>query len=249
MKSGPTQTQTNALDPQTQQYVNAMRSMASGYAGGNTYGGPNPNVTSAMSGFQGTANAGAMGEGALTGNSADFANFMNPYLSQMDPLFAQMRAGAVNSANQQATQEGAFGGSGQQLSADYAGAQSDINKSQFDVNAVNTAQQNALQMANLGFGANQSLMQGGQYLFGLPQQWQAQQLGLLNGSMGPYGTTQSTPTQYSPLLMAGGLAASLFGGPLGGMAGGAISAAGMPHTAGGGGTQTTGNVQPNLGLG
>ena len=244
MKSGPTQTSTTSFDANTQQYVDAMRAMAQSYTGGNTYGGPNANTTSAMAGFQNTANAGALGQQAVEGNPSAVSAFMNPYMSQMDPFFSMMRANAVTQANQGATQQGAFGGDRSQIGAATAGANADYTQAQFTNQNFQQSMQNAMQMANLGMGANQNLYQGGQYLFGLPQQWQAQQMGLLqSGGTSPTSQSSYTPTEYSPLMMAGGLAASLFGGGagtaalsnlgFGGGGGNGTSVMGAPASAGG----------------
>jgi hypothetical protein len=205
MKGAKSQTQTTTVDPQTQAYVNQMRQQALGYQGGGGY--VDPRIAQMSQNY---SNAGNLGIGALTGTGPNA--FMNPYLSQMDPYFAQQRAQAVGGANDQATLAGAFGGDRSQIGAATAGNLADQNAAQFRFQAFNDAQQRALQAANLGYGA----------AF-MPQQYQQGQLGLLNQGLGPYGSKQFTKMKggdwLSGLLGAGLSIAGLFGGHGGGGSG------------------------------
>ena len=237
MKGAKPQVQTTSVDPQTQAYVNQIRQQALGYAGlpqggtpanpgftmwGHTYG-ATPGSPGTVTGgnidpriaqmSQNYSNAGNLGIGALTGTGPNA--FMNPYLSQMDPYFAQQRAQAVGGANDQATLAGAFGGDRSQIGAATAGNLADQNAAQFRFQAFNDAQQRALQAANLGYGA----------AF-MPQQYAQGQINLLNSAIGPYGQTTTVPTQSSPLGGLLGLGATIFGGPLGGAAAGLLGGGG-----------------------
>lgn len=163
-------------------------------------------VLDAQQQYQKYAQGGNLGFSALTGDAGAAQQFQNPYLSQMNPFFAQQRALAVQGANDQATQMGAFGGDRSQIGAAVAGGQADQNQAAFQVQAFNEAMQRAAQAANLGYGA------GAQAAF-LPQQYYSGQLGLLNQGLGPYGQTQTQQTQsdpFSQLLGTGLSVASLF---------------------------------------
>lgn len=160
-------------------------------------------VQQAVSQYGGYANAGQQGLAALTGGPNPF---LNTYLSQMDPFFAQQRARAVGSANDQATLAGAFGGTGSQVGAAQAGNLADQTQAQFNYQAFNDAQQRALQAAQMGYGAT------GLAAF-LPQQYQQGQLNLLGSAIGPQGTVQQQQMQQDPwsqVLGTGLTIASLF---------------------------------------
>jgi hypothetical protein len=236
MKGAKPQVQTTTVDPQTQAYVNQIRQQALGYAGmgGGTPGTPgfsmwglhNLGGTPGTPGTQTTpvdpriaqmsqnySNAGNLGIGALTGGPNPF---MNPFMSQMDPYFAQQRAQAVGGANDQATLAGAFGGDRSQIGAATAGNLADQNAAQFRFQAFNDAQQRALQAANLGYGA----------AF-MPQQYAQGQINLLNSAIGPYGQTSMMPQQRNvgAGILGGALAGSQFGIP--GIIGGGILGSGL----------------------
>ena len=220
MSKGGSQTVTQNVDPQTQAYVQQLRRYALGATGmpqpgqqnvsaayGSKFAGPPgapftpslpPEIAQAQQGFQNYAQGGQLGLSALTGNAGAAQQFLNPYTSLMNPFFAQQRAQAVQAANDQATQYGAFGGDRSAIGASNAGAQADINQGLFQNQAFESAMQRALQAANLGYGA------GAQAAF-LPQQYYGGQLGLLNQGMGPYGTTQKTQTSSDPFSQLLGL--------------------------------------------
>ena len=239
MKPGG-QTQTTTVDPATQAYVNQLRQTALGYAGIGQQGAQAPDtrpswfqqfaprplqgnapplpqgITDAQNQFNQYAQGGNLGFSALTGNAAAAQQFMNPYTATLDPYFAQQRALAVQGANDQATQMGAFGGDRSQIGAAVAGSQADQLQAAYRMQAFNDAMQRAGYAANLGYGA------GAQAAF-LPQQYAAGQLGLLNQGLGPYGQTQTTQMQNDPFsqLLGLGLTAGgfLLGGPAGAAAG------------------------------
>lgn len=165
-----------------------------------------PAITQAQGQYGQYANAGQQGLAALTGGPNPF---MNTYLNQMNPFFAQQRAQAVQGANDQAAQAGAFGGDRSQITALLAGNQADQTQAGFNYQGFNDAQQRALQAAQLGYGAT------GLAAF-LPQQYASGQLGLLQQALGPYGQTTSQPLYRNPIAGAAGGAiagGSLFGPP------------------------------------
>lgn len=148
------------------------------------------------------ANAGSQGLAALTGGPNPF---MNQYLSQMNPMFDQLRQQAMNAADERATELGAFGGSRNDVTRGVA--LGDIANTQAGLNfqAFNDSQMRALALANLGYGSQ------ARSAF-LPQMYGQGQINLLNSAIGPYGTTQTQQTQndpFSQLLGTGLTIASL----------------------------------------
>lgn len=196
------------VDPATQKYVDYMRQQAMGYQGGTT---PlPPEVLRAHQQYGQYAQGGNLGFSALTGDAGAQQQFMNPYLQNMAPFWAQQRAGAVEGANQQATLAGAFGGDRSQIGAAAAGNFVDQNQAAQQYQAFQDAMQRAGFASNLGFAATGAGA-------ALPQAWQSGQLGLLNQGLGPYGTTQTTKTKsdlFSQILGLGtsALGLGLFGG-------------------------------------
>jgi len=174
-------------------------------------------ITDAQNQYQQYAQGGNLGFSALTGNTDAAQQFMNPYTQTMAPFWAQQRQQAVEGANQQATLAGAFGGDRSQIGAAAAGNFVDQNQAAAQMQAFEQAMQRAGFAANLGYGAS------AQSAF-LPQQYYGGQLGLLNQGMGPYGQTQTTKTHGDPFSQLLGLGLTLFGGPAGAVAGGALNA-------------------------
>jgi len=175
-----------------------------------------PGIQSAVDQYGQYAKGGNLGFSALTGDASAQQQFMSPYLSQMNPFFAQQRQQAIEQANQQATLAGAFGGDRSQIGAAVAGSQADQTQAGFNYQAFQDAMQRAGAAANLGFGA----IGAGAFL---PQQWQSGQLNLLNQALGPYGQTQTQQLHrdpFSQILGLGATGAGLFlGGPAGAAAG------------------------------
>lgn len=213
MSKGGKQQVTQTVDPATAAYVERMRRYALGATGVQGAAPPlPPELAQAQQQFQNYAQGGNLGFSALTGNADAARQFQNPYTQLMDPFFAQQRALAVQGANDQATQMGAFGGDRSQIGAAVAGNQADQTQAGFQYQGFNDAMQRALQAANLGYGAS------AQAAF-LPQQYYGGQLGLLNSGMGPYGMSQTTKTSgdpFSQLLGLGGVLGSLGWHPFGG---------------------------------
>jgi len=166
------------------------------------------------------ANAGQQGLAALTGNAGAQQQFMNPYLSSLNPFFAQQRQQAVEGANQQATLAGAFGGDRSQIGAAVAGNQADQTQAGFNYQAFLEAMQRAQSAAGMGLGA----IGAGAFL---PQQYQSGQLGLLQQALGPYGQTQTQPLYRN--AGAGAIGGALAGAPLGpaGIIGGGLLGSGI----------------------
>jgi hypothetical protein len=251
MSKGGSSTVTQTLDPQSQQYVDAMRRLALGYTGaagpgagaspmglggrslkdvfgrvnGNASGSPMapplpPGIQQAIDQYGQYAKGGNLGFSALTGDAGAQQQFLNPYLSQMNPFFQQQRQQAVNAANEQATLAGAFGGDRSQIGAAQAGNLADQTQAGFNYQAFNDAMQRALQASNLGYGA----IGAGAFL---PQAYQSGQLGLLQQGLGPTGSTQTQSTSSDLFSQLLGLGTTLGGLFLGGPAGAKAGSAGM----------------------
>lgn len=190
-----------------------------------------PFLTAGAQGLQNIAQQGATGLAAQTDPTAA-AKFMNPYLSALDPAFNKLRAQSLNAANANATSQGAYGGSRAAVTGGVALSNINNLQNQTNYQGFQDAMQRALQTANLGMGASQALSSSfgpGAFLTNLPMQYRQQQLGLLLGGIGPYGQTQTVPTQSDPLSGALGIASMFIpGGPLAGLLGGGGAAAGLP---------------------
>jgi len=157
---------------------------------------------------------GGVGLSALGGDANALQQLMGGYGSQLDPYWNQLRQQTLGTIGDQATQAGAFGGSRQGVAEGAALGQIAQGQAGQRYGEVQNALGRAGQLANLGFGIDPQI------------------LSMLQGSIGPYGTTQTTHTQSDPWsqLLGGGLTlASLFTG------GGAGAAAGLLGGAFGGG--------------
>lgn len=205
-------------------YIGGMNRTAQGYVDQNNRNGfqLNPGVQSAMDAFRQMLTSGT---NAITGQPGGVDALMNPYLSHMNPIFDFLRSQASQNANQQATLGGGGGSAfdSSRAALMQGAAESGIDQSQANMNfgAFNDAMSRGLSMA---MGGGQGLLNAGEFAQGAPQAWQAANLGLLNGGMGPTGTSQ--PTNWSPLLTLAGLAMTPFGGGTGLL--------GMTHAAAGG---------------
>src|SRR6266566_1087416 len=156
----------------------------------------------------------------MPGNAGAQQQFMNPYLSSLNPFFAQQRQQAVEGANQQATLAGAFGGDRSQIGAAVAGNQADQTQAGFNYQAFLEAMQRAQSAAGMGLGA----IGAGAFL---PQQYQSGQLGRCQQALGPYGQTQTQPLYRN--AGAGAIGGALAGAPLGpaGIIGGGLLGSGI----------------------
>lgn len=156
---------------------------------------------------------GGVGLSALGGDANALQQLMGGYGSQLDPYWNQLRQQTLGTIGDQATQSGAYGGSRQGVAEGAALGQIAQGQAGQRYGEYQNALGRAGQLANLGFGID------------------PQMLGLLQGSIGPYGQTQTTHTQSDPFsqLLGGGLTiASLFGGgPMAGLAGAGAQAGGL----------------------
>jgi hypothetical protein len=229
MKGGKPQVQTTTSstgpDAATNAYVQGNRGYAQGIANMPL---PNldPSTLQAIQAWMQASGLGQTGMNALTGQGNAQQQFMNPYLSTMDPLFDKLRQQSLNATRQNLTGQGAFGGSRTGVAEGTALGQIGQQQSAFNYQAFNDAMQRAQQAANLGMGANASLFNAGDYLMNRGRNWQLGGLGALESAIGPYGqSTQSrteTPTQQSPLLGMLGMIPGIgqFLGPLANVLGG-----------------------------
>lgn len=212
----------------TAQLQNDIYNTATSTANG---GAPNasPYLAQAGQGFTAAQGAGETGLNAI--QSGNYSAFMNPYQQQvinsLQPMFQQQNQGALNAVNQQATAQGAFGGSRQGVAEGTALASNQLNQNNLLANleqsGFNTATSNALNAANLGMGASSGLAGLGQYDTGLAFQRamfpeEALTAGMQGGGTQSTQTTQQTSgNPLNAVLGIGGLAASFIPG------GGAIS--------------------------
>jgi hypothetical protein len=206
-----------SLDPESQAYIRNMRNMASMFAG-RSMPQLDPTFLAALERMGGYGQAGLQGVQAMTDPTAA-AQFMNPFMSAMNPVFDRMRASAVNQFNKNATAAGAFGarrnlGQGQ--------AMADINQAQgqFSYQGFNDAMTRALSLASMGMGANQWLGQAGQYMTDRQRNWDLGSLGMLQSGYGtPLYTTNTQPNDKPNMFqsMLGGAMTGLSfaGGPTG----------------------------------
>lgn len=137
--------QTTTLDPQTRAYMQHLYGVGQGVDFG-----------SLMGGFDPYAAGGQQGLSALMGDPDAVARMMNPYLSTMDPFWAERRAGAATDANQAATLAGAFGGSRHGVATGTRLGAIDQAQAMERMAAFEAAMGRAGGLANLGFGANQA---------------------------------------------------------------------------------------------
>jgi hypothetical protein len=222
-KGGGGQKVTTQLDPKTQQYVQQMRGMAGTYAGdiakGNYFAPTNAT-------FQ-------QGLGGLLDPAGAAQQFMNPFEQQViggvQSDFDRQRQGALMGAAQNATSQGAFGGS--RSGVLQAQALGDVNRNEASTLAGLRmgGYNNAM---NLGMGRSQALMGAGE----LERQVQNQQLQnglfgrnqamqMMNLGMGPYGTTQHMAPQGQNNWLSGAAGGAMAGsafGPWGAAIGGGI---------------------------
>lgn len=229
-----TTTNTTALDPSTQRYVDQMRQQAQGASNvalggpmpGGSYGGAN-----AVLSPQGNPMGPGMIPGGPPGGNSWFTGpqtqsvgqqaeqFMNPYMQNViggiRGEFDHLRGQASMGANQDATQGGAFGGSRHALMQGARLGALDRAQTQQVGGLLAGGYQNALTQGT-AYAEQQRQLQQQQLQEPLWRQQQA--LGFTNMGMGPYGQT-STQTQTQPggswmggLLGAGMTGLSLAGG-------------------------------------
>lgn len=214
--SNKPQETTQSLDPESQNYIRAMRGMAQNFAG-QRMGPMDPAFLQALSQIQGF---GGMGLDAMRamGDPSQMMSQMNPYLAAMNPMYDQMRAATSNDYNKRIAGAQAFGAR-RFLGPDF----SQVNNLQSSnaMNAFESLRSNLLARAGLGFSASQAAGGMGQYLSERQRNWDMGSLQMLQSSYGqPLYTKSSTPTEKP------GLFQSMLGGAMTG-----LSFAGGPKAA------------------
>jgi len=200
---------TSGPDPQSQQFINAMRRQA-------------------MQGQSAAMGGGPFFTGPLTQTPGEMAEpFMNPYMQNVVDAtrgeFDALRRQASTQAQQQATGAGAFGGS---RAAVLQGARmGELDRAQGSQIAglLSSGYQNALQQG-MGFAESQRALQQQQMMEPLFRNQQALQF--MNLGMGPMGTqTRETQTAgRNPLgsAMSGAAIGASTGNPYAALIGGGL---------------------------
>lgn len=187
MSKGGTIRQQSIVDPATQRYFRSLRQNATGTG--------IPATEDAASGLRRLQAAGNLGIGALTGEGPN--PFMNQYLDALNPIYDQIRSQSLGSIGDSAQMAGAFGGSRQGVAEGVALGQIGQQQAGANIDAFNQAQERALALANLGFGASQGLGALG--------------TGLLGQGTQPLGQQTDIPYFNDPLGQLLGLGATYFG--------------------------------------
>lgn len=249
-KGGKDQVVRQELDPMTRDYMKRVYGAAGAAASqpytpyqGPTVAGVSDLTPEAAQRWQGLANFGMTGAGAMAGDPTAIASMMNPYLATMNPYWDQQRQSALSAVGDQATRAGAFGGGRHGVAEGQALA--DIGNAQAaqQYGAFEAAMGRAGQLANLGLSANAAQFGAGDYFRNVQQQqlddnykrfveardWDQRNLGILSSVMGgPYGQVQSTPTERNLLTGAlGGAATGSAFGPIGAGIGGGLGLLGI----------------------
>jgi hypothetical protein len=193
-----TENQNSSVDTNTRNQLGGIQQAfdAAGQAG------PSPLATGAAGYGTGAQQAGNLGLGALSGDSASMAKLMNPFQSQViDANNAQWQRVNQQTSNQvsdAATRAGAFGGSRQGVATGVALGANNLAQQQQTAGLLQSGYNNAVgqagQLAGLGFqgaGLNANLGMGG---VGSPEQWQAQMMkqGFIMPTGGTSGGAQTT---------------------------------------------------------
>jgi len=202
-----------SIDPESQDYIRNMRAMSQMYAG-RPMPGLDPSFLAALQGMGGYAQAGQTGLNAMT-DPTQAALFMNPFNAAMNPMFDRMRASSMNMFNKNATAQNAFGA---RRNLGQGAALADVNQQQgaFNYQGFNDAMARAMQLANMGMGANQWLGQAGQYQTERQRNYDMGSLGMLQQGYGtPLYTTNQTPNDKGDLfsnMLGGAMTFASFGG-------------------------------------
>lgn len=240
MAKGHKKTTTHAADAATTgmqgQVYNAAQQAAKGYQ---TLG-ADPATMAAMDQYGKTANFGMGGMSALAGDPAAIAKLMNPYMSNVvdasNANYGRTSGLLQTQLDDRATSMGAFGGSRSEIASGAAqgelaaGHNTDIANLLYG--GYNQAIGQAGTLANLGMGANDARMQGGDYMRNIsmaqanPDIMKQQLLagGLAGGNVGNYTNTDYTKTSAMQNIV--GLGATLGGAYLSG--GGSLFGKGGP---------------------
>jgi hypothetical protein len=242
-KKGGTQrvTQTNALDPETQKWVQEIYRSASGAA--NTPYNPSAGSRQAGDFLSGAVRGGNLGFGALMGDPNAVRSFMNPYtdevIKRVEGDQARLQAGTMKGVNDYATKAGAFGGSRHGVATGTALAESEQDGADRIAGLRHTGYTDAMgraqSAANLGFSAAPMLDAYGRYDQQMRDPNYRRMTLLREGMMGlPYGTSSETSQPMQRNWMQGVLGGAISGkalagakyGPWGALAGGLFGALG-----------------------
>lgn len=210
MSKGHKKTTTHAADAPTTQMQGRVYDASRRASGGYTTVGADPATMAAMGRFGETANFGMGGLAALGGDSAAISKLMNPYMSNVldasNANYGRTSSMLQKSLDDRATQAGAFGGGRADVATGAAqgelaaGHNTDVANLLYG--GYNTAMGQAGQLANFGMGANESLLQGGDYLRQIEQEKANPELmrqqilsgGLQGGNVGNYTNTDYSKT-------------------------------------------------------
>jgi len=173
MGKDSTQTQTQSVDPATQQYIQAYRARAAQQYQNAQQPWANPYMNNAalgqaQGGYQNLLNTGQQNLDAAShqfGGAADLSNFLNPYQQQVTGAvqsnFDRQRTQALNAAAGNATSQGAFGGSRSgvlqaqalnDVNQNETGTLADLNRQGYS-QALGAYQNQQQLLGNLGLGA------------------------------------------------------------------------------------------------
>lgn len=181
MKGG-SQTITNGLDPRSQRYVEEMRNRARSAAGAGTPAG----MTDALDSWRGLMDLGGTGAAAMAGDPAAVSRFMNPFNSQMGPVFDEIRRRTMTSVDDAATQAGAWGGSRHGVATGQALADVGNNEAAMHYGEFSNAMNRAGLLAGLGLDAGGRMFQGAGDAAAYP-------VDMMNRGLGPTGSQQTVP--------------------------------------------------------
>ena len=201
-KGGGTQTVTQSPDAATQAYQQQVRDAATNAAGTQAPG-ISPETQAAIDMFGKYMSGGNLGFSALNGDPTAMASYMNPYQTNVidatKAQFGQLRDQTMQDIADQATQQGAFGGSRAAVAQGSALGQLGLGEqqqlAQLEQSGYNDAASRAYMAANLGFGAGGQLASLGDYTRQVamdqnPALWKLKML-----SQVPFGSSGSTQTQ------------------------------------------------------
>lgn len=206
-KGGSKQTVTQTPDAASQGYINQLRALGQNGAGAAMTAGPfftGPQMQS-------------------VGDQA--AAFMNPYtqnvVGAVQGQYDQLRGQAATDANQQATQQGAFGGSRAALMQGARLGQLDQGQASTIAGLLQGGYQNALTMGTQ-YAEHQRQLQ--EQLMQEPLFRAQNALNFANLGLGPVGSTtiQQMPRNVLGGAAGGAMAGAGVGGPLGAAIGGGI---------------------------
>lgn len=192
--------------------------------------GMDPASQAAMQNYQGYANAGNLGLGALSGDANALGSFINPYnqhvIDQVTGQYGRLADMTRTNISDAATKAGAFGGSRQGVAEGVALGELGRGMGQqvagLQYQGFNDAMGRAGSLANMGLGANSQLASLGDYSrqIQMSQDPAMRNLQIMQGLLSgmPFGMSTSQPTYSNPLgsllgigSMLGGLGWNPFG--------------------------------------